>query len=366
MKVLMVTGSYPPMTCGVGDYTRYLALSLAELPQMRVGVLTSESVGQQKCHEKIEIFPIIKNWSLAEVLKVVRIIKSWRPDIVHVQYPTQGYGGGLLPWFIPMISFFMAKKMVQTWHEGFSRRMILRLFLVSLIPCKVVVVRPQYREKILSRFFHWALWKKELFFIPSASSIPRVSLKNEEKDLLKKKYLNTQKRLIVFFGFIYPHKGVELLFDIADPASDQIVIAGKADEKSEYFSSIRRCASSHTWNGKVSFVGFLPPEEAARLLAVADAVILPFKDGGGEWNTSIHGAVSNGAFVITTSKSRQGYDSENNIYYANVNDVDEMRAVLSRYTGIRREYDVQVDANPWHKIAREHQMLYPSPGKPCS
>ncbi|MEO6421671.1 MAG: glycosyltransferase family 4 protein [Candidatus Nitrotoga sp.] len=359
MRVLLVTGSFPPMRCGVGDYSYNLAEALAVDPKIHVGVLTSITGGEMGKTDGIEIFPVTESWSLSEALKIIKIIWHWSPDIVHVQYPTQGYGKGLLPWVLPIISFLMGKKVVQTWHEGYGRRNAPKLFLKSIVPGGLVFVRSQY-EKNLHPHLRWALWKKKTVLIPNASAIPRVDLDEREKDALKKKYLKKQKRLVVFFGFVYPHKGVELLFEIADPASDQIVIAGEIAGEGVYRHEIMRLASAKSWLGKVIITGFLPAADVAALLTVADAVILPFRTGGGEWNTSIHGAVLNGAFVITTSITQNGYDKKRNVYFAKVNDVQEMRSALAIYAGMRREHHADIDRDEWRQIADKHRALYES------
>jgi glycosyltransferase involved in cell wall biosynthesis len=359
MRVLMVTGSYPPMKCGVGDYSRNLAEALAVNHEFHVAILTSISgTGEDKA-ENLEIFPIMRSWGLAEALKVIKAIRRWSPDIVHIQYPTQGYGGGSLPWVLPMIAALMRRKVVQTWHEGYSGRDAPELFLKSIVPSWLIFVRPQYETK-LHPHLRWALWRKRTAFISNASSIPRVKPDEQMKDEIRKRYVKKQKRLIVFFGFVYPNKGVELLFAIADCALDQIVIAGGFDENSEYGRDIIKRASTEEWLGKVTITGFLPVADVAELLAVADAVILPFRTGGGEWNTSIHGAVLNGAFVITTSLTERGYDGKRNVYFAEVDNVQEMKLALGSYAGRRREYDADIDVNEWRKIGHQHRLLYES------
>ena len=347
------------MRCGVGDYSFNLAKALIAEPNIHVGVLTSALDKGADQLDRVEVFPIIKKWCLVEVLKVVKIIRIWSPDIVHIQYPTQGYGNGLLPWVLPIIAFFMRKKVVQTWHEVYSRRTAPKLFLKSIVPSGLVFVRPQYEESLHPQL-HWALWGKKTKFIPNASAIPRVDFDNLERDVIKYRYLKNQQRLIVFFGFIYPHKGVELLFEIADSAVDHIVITGEVDKKDRYYQEILRRASTEAWLGKVTITGFLPVADVAELLSVADAVILPFRTGGGEWNTSIHGAVLNGAFVLTTSLFQSGYDKKCNVYYAKVDDIPEMKLALVNYVGSRRKYDVDIDRNEWQGIAKRHCLLYES------
>ena len=359
MRVLLVTGSYPPLRCGVGDYCFNLVEALAVDPEIRVGVLTSVSSEDISKTDGIEVFAVIKRWRLDESWRVVKIIRRWSPDIVHIQYPTLGYGKGWLPCLLPILSFLMGKKVVQTWHEGYGRRDAPKLFLKSIVPSRLVFVRPQYRG-ILHPLLRWALWNKRTYFVSNASSICRIKLGELEKDELRNRYRDNQKRLLVYFGFMYPHKGVELLFEIGDPAIDKIVIVGEIEEGVEYLQEIKRRASEESWKGNVTFAGFLASTEVAALLAVADAVILPFRTGGGEWNTSIHGAVINGAFVITTSLNQSGYDKKRNVYFARVDDVHEMRSALATYAGIRREYDPDIDRDEWRQIADKHRSLYES------
>jgi glycosyltransferase involved in cell wall biosynthesis len=358
MKVLLITGSYPPLACGVGDYSCNLAKALAALPEIRVSVLTS--IGGGKDHDKedgIEVFPIMKSWRITEAIKVVKIIWRVSPDIVHIQYPTQGYKDELLPWLLPIIAFLMGKKVVQTWHEVYVNRLDIRLLLKAIVPGGLVVVRPQYREKLHPKL-QKILQGKKFAFIRNASAIPKRVLSEREQIEEKRKYVKRQKRLVVFFGFVYPHKGTELLFDIADPDLDQIVIAGQFGGEGDYYQKIIEKASTNPWAGKVTITGFLSSDDVAALLAVADAVILPFRTGGGEWNTSIHGAVLQGAFVLTTSQSSGGFDKKHNVHYSEIDNIQEMKAALSTYAGRRREYDREIDKDEWLQISTDHYSLY--------
>lgn len=359
MRVLLITGSFPPGRCGVGDYSFNLAKALSAFPQVRVGVLTSVSCSVENRQDALEVFPLIDGWRLSEALKVVKIVNKWRPDIIHIQYPTQGYRSGFLPWLLPMLSFVLGKKVVQTWHEGYSRRNLPKLVLKAVVPGELVVVRPGYINT-MHRFLGWMLRNKSFTLIRNASAIPKNDLTEKEKAGVKKKYLRNQRRLIVFFGFVYPNKGVDLLFKIADSRLDQIVIAGEMDEDHEYSQQVLRHAAAEPWKGKVTITGFIPEKDAAALLTVADAVVLPFRQGGGEWNTSIHGAVLQGTFVVTTSLTKEGYDTNKNIYYAKVDAVDDMKAALDVYAGKRRPYSEELDRDEWKQVAKEHVSLYAS------
>lgn len=358
LKILMVSGSYPPLKCGVGDYTHNLVESLTNVPDVSVSVLTSYGVEEptdtQGC-----IHRVVNGWGLGGLFSFIKIIHRYSPDIVHIQYPTQGYGQGFLPFFLPLISMVMGCKVVQTWHEIYRLRHCNKFLLKAAVKGSLIVVRPHYVEG-LNPLFRFILRNKNVEFIKNASAIPRNNLSDSARNVLRQKYLNGNDRLIVFFGFVYPHKGAELLFEIADIDKDQIVIAGELPKEGDYVEKINNRATVGPWSRSVTITGFLSENDSAELLAVADAVVLPFRIGGGEWNSSIHAAVLQGTFVITTSGSKRGYDPKSNTYYAKVDDIRDMKSALSDYAGTRRDYDSGIDRDEWEYVASEHLSLYKS------
>ena len=358
MKVLLVTGSFPPIKCGVGDYSENVARALARYSSVQVGVLTSKAVSTANVPDGVELFPLIERWSIGEANKAIGVIRRWKPDIVHVQYPTRGYGTGKLPWFLPILAFTMGVRVVQTWHGGYGIgiRDLVKFCLKMVVPSKVVVVYQEY-EAIFHPFLHALVRWKQPGFIANAPAIPRIVLETNERELVRARYARADRRLIVFVGFVFPYKGVELLFEIANPTIDQIVIAGEIGS-AEYLTSLETLARSESWKGHATITKAVSLEELASLLQVADAVVLPFREGGGDWNTSLLGATANGAFVVATSRNEHGYDVRRNVYFARVDDVEEMRAAVNAHAGTRRQYDAQIDGDPWSRVARDHEVLY--------
>jgi glycosyltransferase involved in cell wall biosynthesis len=359
VRVLLVSGSSPPAPCGVGDYTFRLAESLESLGDVEAAILTSASVPRTPAKDGVQVFPIVADWRLRGLFQVVRFLRLWKPDIVHVQFPTQGYQDRVMPSLIPLAARVLGIRTVQTWHEGFSRSRVFRLIFQLAAASRQIVVRSNFTETTHPSL-RWAVRLANPDFVANASSIPRARFSDEERISIRRTLLDGQTRLIVFFGFLYPAKGVDLLFEIADAHTDRLVIAGAAIEGSSYFEQLKALATSERWNNHVKFEGFVSPERAALLLAAADAVILPFRQGGGEWNTSIHSAVLNGAFVITTSSNPVGFDERTNIYYAHVNDVADMRAALALHGGRRRNFvtNGHEDDSEWRAIARRHRKIY--------
>ncbi|MDE3022531.1 MAG: hypothetical protein KGI54_11810 [Pseudomonadota bacterium] len=354
----MISGSYPPLVCGVGDYSYNLARALADLPKTHVSVLTSTGGCEHNdMGGKIEVISIMKGWRVFELLKVVKVILLTCPDIIHIQYPTQGYKNGLLPLLLPILGFLMRKKIVQTWHEFPIKPFDCNFYLKAIVTGGLVVVRPQYLEMLHPKLRSVLKYKK-VVFIRSASAIPKITLNEGEYIKIRKNYIKKQKRLVVFFGFINQNKGTELLFDIADPDLDQIIIAGQFGANEYYNQKIKQRAIQPPWEGKVTITGYISSHDVAALLAVADAVILPFCDGGGIWNTSIHAAELQGAFILTTTRSSIGFDKERNIYFSEIDDIQSMRMALNTYAGKFKKSNCEIENDEWLQIAVEHQNLY--------
>jgi glycosyltransferase involved in cell wall biosynthesis len=197
-----------------------------------------------------------------------------------------------------------------------------------LVRSQLIIVRANLASMLPAPARH-LLQGRTLHHVAGASSLPVASLEPSEREDLRRRYLDGQRRLVVFFGFIYPNKGVEHLFrarrSIDRPDRRRRANGGWIRA---YRNRLETLAQGK-WSGKATFTGFLTPEQAAMLLAVADAVVLPFREGGGDWNSSILGATANGAYVITTSKERRGYDEGRNIAFTAIDDVAEMRKALA-------------------------------------
>lgn len=359
LRVLIVTGSYPPMMCGVGDYTCALVNSL-RAQGVDVRVLTSELKKDIPVKEnEFWIRRVMKIWRLNAYLTFIKELEDFQPDIVHIQDPTQGYHFMMAPISIVLRAFIIKKmSIVWTWHEfppPINHRRFMMFIAMSIMAKAIIVVRHNYKQR-LSKLISCLLLGKPFEFIPNASVIPKVDLDFQEIANLRKTIPHGDKKIIVFFGFIYPNKGIERLFEIADPAKHHIILIGKFDGNYEYHQKILAISKNPDWSNNVTFLGFLSPENVAKYIRSADAVVLPYLEGAGSWNTSLHAAMLQGSFVLTTSLSQIGYDNENNIFYAAPDDIPSMREALLQYCGVRK--DVKAIEDPWTKIAIDHIKLY--------
>jgi glycosyltransferase involved in cell wall biosynthesis len=350
------------MRCGVGDYTGRLVQALHERADMKVRVLTSR-LPDAAAADPAWLHRVMPSWRIEALPQYLAVAREFRPDIVHLQYPTQGYRVASGPVLIPLLARLrLGAGVVETWHEfpppGFGKQTIAMWGLAA--PAQAVIyVRPDY-PKHVSGILALALGGAPLRFIPNASVIPVVRLSSAERSALRVELGCDDRRIVSFFGFAYPSKGVDQLFQVADPEKHHLLLIGELLESDPYHRRLRELAGSDRWRGKVTIAGFAEPERVARLLAASDAAVFPFRGGGGMWNSSLHAATSQGTFTIVTSSERHGYAADQNVYYAAAGAIDDMRAALTRHAGTRTAGESIAADSDWADIARAHAELYRS------
>lgn len=343
------------MPCGVGDYTASLASELSR--RCEVGLLTTQTTPDMLCTDWLAQVWSVRSWKLSESIKLIaklqEIIKSWRPDVIHIQFPTRGYDGNAFALLPRAAKFFGHAKAVLTLHEPLPPHRVNDWLLLRGVDALLVTrddILSDYREQRRRerRSFDWV--------VPIGSSIPRIA-----RLLPTATAREHHRRKLVFFGFIEPKKGLEDLLALADPVGHDLFIIGGVAAP-DYHQRLRAQAALAPWEGRVVFTGELPAAEVSAHLASADAVVLPFKNGAHAGNSSLVAARVHGVFVVTTSTQIRGYRELDNVYFAHPGDVAEMRAALQRYAGVR--VPGSEDRVPsWADIADRHQEIYAALGR---
>ena len=161
---------------------------------------------------------------------VTRLLRTWKPDLVHIQFPTRGYVGKL-PWHLPALLRARRVPVVQTWHEYFPRtgslldaaRSTWRDLPLALFGRDVIVVRPDYVRR-MPWWLRALAAGKRFHLVPNAPTIPRVVLDDAERSEVRGRWTARRKALLVFFGFCFEHKGIDDLLEAMDPDRHQLVI----------------------------------------------------------------------------------------------------------------------------------------------
>lgn len=356
MRVLLVSGSYPPSRCGVGDYTFHLRRALEELETISVGVLTTAIKTASASPDERFIYRVMRSWKIRNVFSALKAIFEFKPDVIHFQYPTQGYDGRLSQ-LLPLICKLLRFKVVQTWHEHYHANGV---SLSNVISCDALIyARPDFEESIphkIGRILHNVPRK----YIANAATIPTVKMSGNRKAELRTR-LAKGRAIVCFFGFAHVDKGMESLFKIANPDKHQLLLMCDLNTDVEYHKKILDLATQPDWIESVTIMGYQPANYVGEVLAISDAVIFPFPKGAGEWNTSLRAAQATGTFCIATSMRREilGYDKHKNTCFVECADIAGLQECLNKYIGTKSSPEA---ANEWTRVAKEHEQIYKSLG----
>lgn len=331
MKVVMVTGSYPPDTCGVGDFTAHL-----------VEMLLTQGIGVEVVSNE--------NWVANNAFCIKKRISSLKPDIVHIQYPTIGYGTGLAPQLISCM-----RPCIITLHEISQTHILRRVALLPFSLCSqhIVFTNSYEREYAL----RWTPWIADRSSVISIGSSMPIGCQERDRDLEE----------VVYFGIIRPDKGLEDIITLAslikkDCLKIRIRIIGKPHPKyPDYFQMI------YLQSKDLPIVWNLDLTESAvvDLLSRSRIAYVPFPDGASERRSSLFALLSNGVNAITTKGSHTPPEMDRAVLYART--PKEALHLIQKLSGqnelqVRLRHDAVAFVNnySWESIAAKHIELYKS------
>ncbi|MCF2939763.1 hypothetical protein L1N85_15185 [Paenibacillus alkaliterrae] len=358
MKILLISGSFPQMKCGVGDYTFLLAKELSDRNNIELAVLTSSNVDMNDYRDdRFRVHPIIKRWDIRNFIEIIKFIRYYNPDIVHVQYPTMGYKKSIFPNLIPLVMKILKVTTVQTWHEPLSWKGNFRYIPNLISENNIIFVESNYLSMI-SHVYRRFLKNKNYIHIPISSNIPKSVLSDEEKVSLRNKFDKNDKRIIGYFGFVTENKGIEYIFTFSNPKTDVIILICDLDANNLYHNKILNLVENYRKNnGEIYITGHLSKYDVSNLLSIVDVIALPFVNGVSERNGSFLAARAQGTLILTTHKALRGYDKENNVYYVQCNDIEMMRNVFEfiKKNDSKEKFEYEIS---WSKVASQHLDYY--------
>lgn len=276
VTVRLVSGSWPPEICGVGDFMANVSKALTH-----AGMHVVRST--------------LKRRSVATVLSLLVGSHLRREEIVYISYPTEGYGKSLLPFLLALGSRL---RVVLHIHEYGSKnrycrfllrrfKRMTRLFFSNaddfqryLADCGLDADSPRVAE-----------WR----VVPTPSNIP-VSADLDRRNPVQVK--------VVHFGQIRPHKGLEQLThtlgSLEGQQIERLVIGGVPVGYEAYAQDIaeqfRRTGVQVRLN--------LTPEQISEELASSHVGVFAFPDGADERRGSLIAAMAHGVLCITTHSVR--------------------------------------------------------------
>ena len=326
MKVLFITGEFPPMQGGVGDYTREIGLALGNLG-CQVAVASSTQAGPAPRDAEptrgLTVHPVVEGWGWGSWGVLLDLVRRERPDVVHIQYQAAAYG------LHPAINLFPRRLRrlggerpctAVTFHDLrvpylFPKAGPLRRWIVHELArgCDLVITTNRDDQEALRRALRPGRPVQAL--VPIGSNIaPPQALAGYDRDAWRARWgARPGDLLLCFFGFVNDRKGVDTLLQALKLLADEpgaaanphlMMIGGQTGASDPtnvaYLARIRALIDEMGLGERVRWTGYTPAEEVSANFRAADLCVLPFRDGVSFLHGTFHAALTHGMAIVTT------------------------------------------------------------------
>ncbi|MFQ5410529.1 MAG: glycosyltransferase, partial [Anaerolineales bacterium] len=312
MKIGLVTGEFPPLRGGVGDYTRELALAFsAHGHEVRVVTDQRCSLPPQTSSTSYDIRAVASpRWNIADLGRVRAATAGL--DVINIQYQAAAYGKMRPPiHFLPRV---LAAPSVVTFHDLrvpylFPKAGRLRAAAVRVLARSahgVIVTNPADFAALQSDPHI-----QRLADIPIGSNIaPSPPTGFAAAAWRTARGIEPDEFVIGYFGFFNASKGAETLIDaLAVLVERGLPVrlvhvgghAGSSDPTDETYSA--RVAARSAALGltkRILHTGFLPADKTSAALLSCDLMVMPYRDGASLRRGTFMACLNHGRPTVTT------------------------------------------------------------------
>ena len=311
MRVVLVTGEFPPMQGGVGDYTRELARALADLGHEVFVVTSTKGTWSEP---GIRVFSIIKTWNWSCWGKIARVCHDVQADVLHIQYQTAAFAMHPAINLLPLRLRFGGHRprTVITYHDlrvpylfpkaGPVRR---RLTYGPARWCDAAIVTNVEDCTELSKAgipFH---------LIPIGSNIPTALPDGYDRAAWRARLgVAANETLLCYFGFLNETKGGDVLMQTVWDLLNQnrkvklLMIGGQVGDSdptnAAYLIRIKKLIEDLRLTDHVLWTGFTSDTDVSAHLLASDIAVLPYRDGASYRRGSFLAALTHGLPIVST------------------------------------------------------------------
>ncbi|HID86255.1 MAG TPA: glycosyltransferase [Anaerolineae bacterium] len=395
MKVCLITGEYPPMQGGVGDYTHELGKALAALGIV-VSVITSAKARMQGARSTMQdtgnvhrasciVHPVIERWDWGCWRRVISIARDVKADILHIQYQAAAYG------MHPAINFLPLRlrltpdrpRTVVTFHDLkvpylFPKAGRIRWWVVLALArwSDAVIVT---NKEDLSKLSSYPLTPNP-YLVPIGSNIAPQPPADYDRDAWRTRWgVGPEETLLSYFGFLNESKGGETLIRALGRLVREghpvrlLMVGGQVGDSDPtnvvYLERVRALIEELGLTDRVSWTGYTPQAEVSANLLASDLCVLPYRDGASFRRGSFMAALAHGLPIVTTEPRTQGREPRlvdgENVALVPPDDPAALAGAIARLMAaphLRRRLGEGARALArffsWDRIARQTLQLY--------
>jgi polysaccharide biosynthesis protein PslF len=311
MRLIMVSGDFPPRISGVGDYAWHVTRTAAMMGTAVTVITTKGKYAQESSQfESIDVRPVMDNWQFTEAKKVLQVLsESDTNAIVNIQYYCPfTYGRRLMINFLPtMIRLLHPKtRIVVTMHGFWEQSLFFRLRTLPMMRAAHGVIYVDHLNQMLIQKYS-GLDENRLKFIPIAGNIPPIPCTADLRNVWRQE-LNLAKEdvAVAFFGGIGRNKGFEHLVKAVERIHQKnalplflLAIGGFHSDK-QYELEVRDLIKKLRMKDFIRIFENPKIVMVSKYLHAADLAVYPFLNGVGENSGSMLAALAHGLPTVIT------------------------------------------------------------------
>lgn len=387
MRICLISATYPPDLCGVGDYTCHLSRALRRAG-VQATVLTSQNTSPASPaaqHAGEDVKRLVSRWTLRSWPLLLKEIKTGGYDLVHIQYTPNLYGRPhvaihLLPW---CLSLWSGCRTLVTFHEIYTpmlrglRNLLLGLYdrvkdTILLLGSHGAILTVPNRVSRLSRLFPWL--RGRLYVVPVGAGLQLDQEAPDERMGVRTQLgIRPEEIVVGSFGSLHTDKRYEVLFRVARRLLDRghplrLVLIGAYDKIHPYYRHLEKEIAELNLEPYIIWTGFGTPLEVSRWLKMVDIYAMTDLRGASGRKSSLITALAHGLPVVSTrgSDTTEEFSGNGDIVLVDLDDVEHfvhhierlIRNPHERTELGRRGYQLYESHFSWDTIAQRTITLY--------
>lgn len=329
MRILLLTGEFPPQQGGVGDYSHLLARALLAQGHA-VEIITTQPQSASSALPPLQPAVTVPRWDWRAWSTIRAAIERLQPDVILIQYQTAAYGLhpaiNLLPGWLHLRLRGRRPRLATTFHD-----LKFPYLFPKAGPLRMAAVRFLARQSdaaIATNMEDWQTlqqWGLHAFdgaasvstrgrltaMIPIGSNVACAPPVGFERDAWRARWgVQPQDWLLGYFGFLNASKGGEVLVNGLAHLVQQgrpahlVMIGGQVGSSDptnqRYLAHVHEQIKQLALQDRVHWTGFVSASEVSAHLLAADVCVLPYQDGAGRSRGSLMAALAHGLPIVTT------------------------------------------------------------------
>jgi glycosyltransferase involved in cell wall biosynthesis len=311
MRIFLVSGEYPPMQGGVGDFTHELGKALRDLG-VDVHVVASAACADHGT--ALKVHPVVQRWNWRCWGTLARLVDRFRPVGVNLQYQAAAYNMhpavNLLPrrLRVPVVATFHDLKVPYLFPKaGPLRAWVVRE--LARASAAAITTNPEDTAQAAS-----FLPEDRLREIPIGSNIEPSPPPGYDREAWRTHWgAGRDTLLLCYFGFLNESKGGETLIRTLAELTQKgraaspprlLMVGGQVGSSDPTNVAYLERVKGHVVDlgvaDQVQWTGYLPDVEVSASLLAADVCVLPYRDGASFRRGSFMAALAHGLPIVTT------------------------------------------------------------------